>query len=151
MKHHKRSEGRHFWDALVDYARAHPSALVMLGNYGRAGLSEERPYDLGHRYRTMGDLNPRGQEVRSLRDNVPRATVRMASLVAWTRSNELERGTRLAAAVATLVEAEGRTLVVTDSDGLRDLGSLGLELASLDEGDGVGTKVATLHGRSVFG
>ena len=98
-----------------------------------------------------GNLARGGAETAVLVDDGPRAMVGMDSLAAWIRENELNRGTRLAAEVAALVEAEGSTLVVTDGDGLRDLGRLGLELASLDEGDEVGAKVVTLRGRSVVG
>jgi len=214
VKHYKRSDGRNFRDALVDYARARPDAVAMLVNYGPVGLSEELPYDLMRRCRTVEHLNPRnktakeefrkavrkqigdpartvgrlaassglprsvivdssasmaqilrsrwfsefsgnlarnGAETAILVDDGPRAVVRMDSLAAWIRDNELERGTRLAATAAGLVEAEGRTLVVTDGDGLRDLSGIGLELALLDEGDEVGAKVVTLHGPSVTG
>ena len=214
VKHYKRSDGRNFRDALIDYARAHPGAVVNLVNYGPVGMSDELPYDLRQRCRTVEHLNPRNKEARdefrkgvreqigepartverlavassvprtvvvdtsasmegvlqsgwfgafaadlarggaemaNLVDDGPRATVGMASLAAWIRRNELGRGTRLALAVAALVEAEGSTLVVTDSDGLRDLGRVDGEVELLDEGEDVGAKVVVLRGRSASG
>ena len=214
VKHYKRSDGRNFRDALVDYARAHPGAVVNLVNYGPVGMSDELPYDLRRRCGAIGDLNPRNMEARerfremvrerigepsrtagrlaagnalpasvvvdtsasmagvlqgawfgefaedlarrgaktaTLVDDGPRATVSMDSLGAWIRENELNRGTRLATAVAALVEAEGSILVVTDGDGLRDLGGLDAVAELLDEGEDVGAKVVALRGRNASG
>ena len=64
VKHYKRSDGRSFRDALMDYARAHPLAVVMLVNYGPAGMRGELPYDLARRCQTIGDLNPRNRDAR---------------------------------------------------------------------------------------
>ena len=64
VKHYKRSDGRNFRDALVDYARAHPGAVAMLVNYGPVGLLEELPYDLRRRCRTVEHLNPRNKEAK---------------------------------------------------------------------------------------
>lgn len=64
VKHYKRSDGRNFRDALVDYARAHPFAVVMLVNYGPAGMRGELPYDEARRCQAIGDLNPRNREAR---------------------------------------------------------------------------------------
>ena len=64
----------------------------------------------------------------------------------WIRNNELGRGTRLAAAVAESIESCGSTLVVTDSDGLRDLRTVDANVVLLDEGEAVGAKVVRLGG-----
>ena len=73
VKHYKRSDGRNFQDALVDYARAHPSANVILVNYGPVGMLGKLPYDMTRRCSTIGDLNPRNKEARNkFRDAVRR-------------------------------------------------------------------------------
>ena len=209
VKHYKRSRRRNFRDALVDYARAHPRAVVVLVNYGPVGGMGGLPYDVAHRCRTIGDLTPRNKEARAkfreavrervgepastvrrmvasnelpgavvvdtsasmaavlnggwfrefaeeltrggaetvtLVDDGPRATVRTDGMLDWIRNNELGRGTRLAAAVAESIEARGSTLVVTDSDGLRDLRTVDAEVVLLDEGEAVGAKVVKLRG-----
>lgn len=64
VKHYKKSDGRNFRDALVDYARAHPLAAVLLVNYGPAGMGGELPHDVAWRCQTIGDLNPRNREAR---------------------------------------------------------------------------------------
>ena len=64
VKHYKRSDGRNFRDALVDYARAHPNAVVMLVNYGPVGISDGLPDDVRQRCRTVGHLNPRKTEAK---------------------------------------------------------------------------------------
>lgn len=88
-----------------------------------------------------------GAEKAVLVDNGPRTTVGMKSLVEWIRENELGSGTRLAESVAELVDAEGWNLVVTDSDGLRDLDRLNSEVALVDEGQEIGAKVVAVRGR----
>lgn len=212
VKHYKRSGGRNFRDALVDYAEAHPFAVTVLVNYGPVRLSDELPRNLTHRCRTVAHLNPRNQKARNefrelarerigepartvgrlvaeaevprsvvvdisgsmahvlqshwfgefagsllrggadtavLVDNGHRATIGMEGLAAWIRENELVGGTRLAAAVAVVLNGEGSTLVVTDSDGLRDLGDLEGVKDLLDEGDIVGAKVVSLRASTV--
>ena len=207
VKHYKRSDGRNFRDALVDYATAHAVAVAMLVNYGPVGMADELPYDLRQRCRTVEHLNPRNKEAKDefrkavrkqigeptrtvgrvvagsglprsvivdtsasmadvlqsawfgefasnlarggaetaiLIDDGLRATVGMESVAGWIRENELGWGTRLAAAVAALVEAEGWTLVVTDSDGLADVRAVDAEMDLLDEGEDVGAKVVRL-------
>ena len=214
VKHYKRSDGRNFRDVLVDYARAHPDAVVMLVNYGSVGMSDRLPYELRQRCRTVGHLNPRkteakdkfhkavreqiGEPVRTVEQLVAteglpsfvvvdssasmagiltgrwfgkfagdlarggvkkavlvdvgwRATVPMDTLAGWIRDNELGLGTQLAAAVAELVQAEGWTLVVTDNDGQRDLGSLGTEIELVDPEVEIGAKVVAVRSGSVAG
>lgn len=212
VKHYKRSDGRNFRDALVDYARAHPCAAVMLVNYGPVGMSGRLPYDLRQRCRTVGNLNPRKAEAKdefrkavrqqigepvwtvgrlAASGEVPksvvvdssasmagilrgrwfgrfagdlvrggvekavlvdvglRAIVRTDTLARWIWENELGRGTKLAAAVAGLVQAEGWTLVVTDDDGLRDLRSLDTGMELVDEEVEIGATVVAVRSRSV--
>ena len=207
VKHYKRSDGRNFRNALVDYATAHPSAVAMLVNYGPVGISAELPRALGQRCRTVEHLNPRngiareefrkvvreligepartferyvvgnglpqsvivdtsasmsdvllsvwfaefarnllrnGAKTAVLVDNGQRATIGVESLTEWIRENKLGLGTRLAEAVAALVESDGRALVVTDSDGLRDLGRLNSEVDLLEEVEEIGAKVVSV-------
>ncbi len=207
VKHYKRSDARNFRDALVDYARAHPSAVVILVNYGPVGMLGKLPYDLTPRCSTIGDLNPRnkeaknkfrdavrkhvGEPVRTMKslmmksqlprsviidtsasmatalesrwfsefasdlacggpetvtlvDDGPRATVATVDLLDWIFENELGRKTRLAVAVTASVSAGETILVVTDSDGLRDLSMVNAELELLDEVEEVGAKVVRL-------
>ena len=65
VKHYKGSDGRNFRDALMDYAGAHPWAVVMLVNYGPIGMRSELPYSVERRCRTIGHLNPRNREARN--------------------------------------------------------------------------------------
>ena len=84
VKHYKRSEGRNFRDALTDYARAHPLAVVMLVNYGPVGMRGELPYDVVRRCQTIGDLNPRNREARDRFHEVVRERVgEPARTVGW--------------------------------------------------------------------
>ena len=78
-----------------------------------------------------------------------RAIVRTDTLARWIWENELGRGTKLAAAVAELVQAEGWTLVVTDDDGLRDLRSLDTGMELVDEEVEIGATVVAVRSRSV--
>ena len=94
-----------------------------------------------------GNLARGGALTAVLVDEGPRATVGMDSVAGWIQENELNRGTRLGAAVAAVVEAEASTLVVTDSDGLRDCRELDVEVELLDEGEDVGAKVARLRAK----
>ncbi|MCY3746399.1 MAG: hypothetical protein OXH05_09205 [Acidobacteria bacterium] len=214
VKHYKRSNGRNFRDAMVDYAGAHPDAVVMLVNYGPVGMSDRLPYELRQRCRMVGHLNPRkpevkaefrkavreqiGEPVRTVEQLVAsggfpksvvvdssgsmagiltgrwfgkfagdlarggvakavlvdvgwRATVPMDALAEWIRDNKLGLGTQLAAAVAQLVQDEGWTLVVTDNEGQRDLGSLGTEIELADREVEMGAKVVAVRSGSVAG
>ena len=214
VKHYKRSDGRNFRDALVDYARAHPSAIAMLVNYGPVGKWDDLPNQLRHRCRTIEHLNPRNKEARGefrkavreqigepartvgrlltsgglprsviidtstsmaivlqsgwfgefarnlvhggvktavLVDDGPRAKVGIGSLAEWIHENDLGHSTRLAAAVEALVESEGWTFVVTDSDGLHDLGGLDTKVALVEEGEDIGAKVVAVYGQNVRG
>ena len=210
VKHYKRSSQQNFRDALIDYARAHLRAEVMLVNYGPVRMSQELPHHVAPRCGTIEQLNPRnkkakndfrnavrkhlGEPARTVRrlaggdglpgsvvidtsasmahvlqsswfaeftrdlarggaatatliDDGPRSTVKIGSLADWLQENELGRGTRLAATVEALVQAEGSALVVTDSDGLQDLKSLYATTRRLDEGEDIGAKVLELRRR----
>ena len=63
-KHYKRRARRNFWDALVDYARAHPRAPMLLVNYGPVGSFEDLPADVAKRCEPIGHLNPQQHRVR---------------------------------------------------------------------------------------
>ena len=75
----------------------------------------------------------------------------MDALAEWIRDNKLGLGTQLAAAVAQLVQDEGWTLVVTDNEGQRDLGSLGTEIELADREVEMGAKVVAVRSGSVAG
>lgn len=64
VKHYKRAGGRNFRDALVDYAGAHPRAVVMLVNYGPVGMRSELHCSIASRCRMIGHLNPRNTVAR---------------------------------------------------------------------------------------
>ena len=59
VKHHKRRARRNFREALIDYARAHPRAPVVLVNYGPVGSFEDLPDSVAARCEAIGYLNPR--------------------------------------------------------------------------------------------
>lgn len=59
VKHYKQRSKQNFCDALWDYSRAHPRAIVALVNYGPVGEDfTELPAELGKRCRMIGHLTP---------------------------------------------------------------------------------------------
>ncbi len=59
VKHYKRRSRRNFRDALIDYARAHPKAVVILVNYGPVGAAfTDLPSTVSDRCKMIGYLNP---------------------------------------------------------------------------------------------
>lgn len=59
VKHYKKRSRRNFRDALIDYARAHPRAAVVLVNYGPVGDEfNDLPDKIGTRCRMIGHLTP---------------------------------------------------------------------------------------------
>ena len=64
VKHYKKRSKRNFRDALIDYARAHARATVLLVNYGPVGAFVDLPSDVAGRCEAMGYLNPQEQAVR---------------------------------------------------------------------------------------
>lgn len=66
IKHYKKRSRQNFREALIDYARAHPSANVLLVNYGQVGLSfTDLPEDVRSRCQMIGDLTPLNRMARS--------------------------------------------------------------------------------------
>lgn len=59
VKHYKKAAYGKWIDVLTDYARAHPSAEVVLANYGPAGHAQASvAEDLRSRCHVIGDLHP---------------------------------------------------------------------------------------------
>lgn len=65
VKHYKRRARRNFRDALIDYAKAHPRAPVLLVNYGPVGSFEDLPASIARRCEAIGYLNPQDHRVRA--------------------------------------------------------------------------------------
>ncbi len=66
VKHYKKRSRRNFRDALIDYANAHPKAMVVLVNYGPVGPAfADLPNTVRNRCKMVGYLNP---ENRSAKD-----------------------------------------------------------------------------------
>ena len=67
VKHYKKRSRATFQEALIDYARAHPRATVVLVNYGPVGSDfADLPWEISDRCKMIGYLNP---EDRSARDS----------------------------------------------------------------------------------
>ena len=59
VKHYKKRSRRNFRDALIDYANAHPSAKVILVNYGPVGSEfDDLPSPIKNRCMMIGYMNP---------------------------------------------------------------------------------------------
>ena len=59
VKHYKKRSRRNFRDALIDYANAHPSADVLLVNYGPVGADfDDLPLSVADRCQMIGQLHP---------------------------------------------------------------------------------------------
>lgn len=67
VKHYKKPSRSNFREALVDYARAHPDAVVVLVNYGPVGVRfDDLPKDVEERCTMIGPLTPLARNERSL-------------------------------------------------------------------------------------
>ena len=63
VKHYKKRSRQNFRDALIDYSRAHPQAVVVLVNYGPVGKEfSDLPDVIGRRCRMIGPLTPESFE-----------------------------------------------------------------------------------------
>ena len=59
VKHYKRRSRSNFREALIDYANAHPRAMVVLVNYGPVGSAfADLPKAISDRCKMIGYLNP---------------------------------------------------------------------------------------------
>ena len=59
VKHYKRRSRSNFREALIDYANAHPRAMVVLVNYGPVGSAfVDLPKAISDRCKMIGYLNP---------------------------------------------------------------------------------------------
>ena len=59
VKHYKRRSRSNFREALIDYANAHPKAIVVLVNYGPVGSAfADLPKAIDERCKMIGYLNP---------------------------------------------------------------------------------------------
>jgi hypothetical protein len=59
VKHYKKRSRRNFRDALIDYSRAHPQAMIVLVNYGPVGTEfSDLPEVVAERCRMIGPLTP---------------------------------------------------------------------------------------------
>lgn len=62
VKHYKKRSRRNFRDVLIDYSRAHPSADVLLVNYGPVGEDfYDLPEEVVDRCKMLGPLTPETQ------------------------------------------------------------------------------------------
>lgn len=75
VKHYKEAKQRDFNEVLIDYARAHPSAAVLLVNYGRLGdVPNLGDASITSRCRQIGNLTSGNRDQRNIfRDAVSNA------------------------------------------------------------------------------
>ncbi len=71
VKHYKSAKQRDFNDVLIDYARAHPTAEVLLVNYGRLGdVPDLGDASISSRCRQIGNLTSDNHRRRTIFRNV---------------------------------------------------------------------------------
>lgn len=75
VKHYKRRSRKNFRAVLIDYARAHPMAKVVLVNYGPVGKPFSDLSGVGDQCMMIGSLHPQNREARETLQNEVRSRV----------------------------------------------------------------------------